>query len=148
MQQRTDVSYGIIPISYQAGEWQVFLIRQYSHIGDNAYWALPKGHPEADEAPVAAAVRELVEETGLIAANVTTEPSFQVQYSFEFGGEAVHKTVTFFIGVITNTAYVLDENEVREGGWYSLAAALERLDYPATKQMFAEAITYIETLKP
>lgn len=42
---------------------QVLLIEQA--FGDR--WELPGGHPEAEEEPAAAAVRELEEETGLVA---------------------------------------------------------------------------------
>jgi 8-oxo-dGTP pyrophosphatase MutT (NUDIX family) len=145
METKTDISYGVIPIRRVAGKWEVFLIHQFSRIGNNTYWILPKGHAENDETPLEAAVRELQEETGLVAERILSEPSFTLQYSFVFDAVQILKTVKFFIGVIPESAtHTLDENEVKEAGWYSLADAAERLEYQDTKQMFAEARAFIE----
>ena len=145
METKTDISYGVIPIRRVGGKWEVFLIHQFSRIGDNTYWILPKGHPENKETPLEAATRELYEETGLVAERILPEPSFMLQYSFVFDAVQILKTVQFFIGVIPESAvHTLDGKEVKEAGWYSLAAAAERLEYQDTKQMFAEARAFIE----
>ena len=41
-------------------DWQCLLLRAF------AYWDFPKGRIESDEAPLAAAIREVAEETGLV----------------------------------------------------------------------------------
>ncbi|HSP56131.1 MAG TPA: NUDIX domain-containing protein [Dehalococcoidia bacterium] len=43
-------------------------------------WVMPKGHIEAGESPEAAAMREVLEETGLTATVV--RPAGETQYSF------------------------------------------------------------------
>ena len=147
MKTKKDISYGVIPIHQEAGEWKVFLINQLSRIGDNAYWIFPKGHPENNEDPLDTAVRELREETNLMAESFVSEPTFTLQYDFVFDGVRIEKTVVFYIGVIENPAYELDVTEVQEAGWYSLAEAAERLDYQDTKHMFVEARKFIESYK-
>ena len=145
METKKDISYGVIPIKKDGASWQVFLINQLSRIGDNSYWIFPKGHPENTETPLETAVRELREETNLVADSFVAEPTFTLEYTFMFDGIKIEKTVVFYIGVITNPVYTLDATEVQEAGWYSLAEAAERLDYQDTKHMFVEARKFIET---
>jgi len=145
METKTDFSYGLIPIRRIQNEWQVFLIHQYSRIGNNSYWILPKGHAHTGETPLQAAVRELKEETGLLAKDILEEPKFTLEYTFMFDGIQIFKTVQFFIGIIAEDAVpILDESEVREAGWYSLNDAADRLEYQGTKHMFAQVRSFIE----
>lgn len=148
METKTDISYGIIPIRRVGDNWEVFLIHQFSKIGNNSYWIFPKGHPEGSESSQQAAIRELKEETGMTADTILDKPTFNLEYTFVFDGIQIQKTVVFFVGVITNTDYELDEVEVKEAGWYSLQAAAERLDYQDTKQMYQIARQFIETYSP
>jgi 8-oxo-dGTP pyrophosphatase MutT (NUDIX family) len=39
-----------------------------AHATETSHWDIPKGHGEEGEAPIAAALRELVEETGIVIA--------------------------------------------------------------------------------
>ena len=147
MQKKTDVSYGIIPVRMVEGKWEVFLIHQFSRIGDNSYWVFPKGHPEEGESSRQTALRELKEETGLTPAQVLSEPTFKLAYSFVYKETRIEKTVEFFVGVIADFAVTLDPEEVKEAGWYSIEAAKERLDYKDTKQMFEQITAFLVTYK-
>ncbi len=144
MQTKTDVSYGIIPLRRVGDEWEVFLIHQFSKIGNNSYWVFPKGHPDDGESPLQTALRELKEETNLVPVKVEKEPTFKLEYSFVFDETKIDKTVEFFIGVIEETEFKVDTIEVKEAGWYTLDAAADRLDYQDTKQMFVAARAFIE----
>jgi 8-oxo-dGTP pyrophosphatase MutT (NUDIX family) len=53
------VSAGAVVVRRQAAGWQCLLLRAF------AYWDFPKGAVEPGEAPLAAARREVEEETGL-----------------------------------------------------------------------------------
>ena len=148
MESKKDISFGIIPIRKSGEYWEVFLIHQFSRIGNNSYWVFPKGHPEKSEVPKETAERELKEEVGMTAKILLDEPTFTLSYDFVFGGVKINKIVTFFIGVISSGDFKVDGREVKEAGWYSLSDATERLDYQDTKQMFAKAKVFIESYRP
>jgi len=148
MKTKIDSSFGVIPIRRVGSSWEVFIIHQFSKIGNNSYWIFPKGHSENNETPKQAAIRELKEETGMTADTLLDDPIFNLQYNFYFDGVPIQKTVEFFVGIVTNTEYKLDAIEVKEAGWYSLDAATERLDYQDTKQMFQSARQFIEHYSP
>jgi 8-oxo-dGTP pyrophosphatase MutT (NUDIX family) len=59
-------------------------------------WGFPKGHIEAGERPEAAAVREVTEETGLIALNVRGAIE-TIDWYFRFRGQLIHKFCQFFL---------------------------------------------------
>jgi len=145
MQTKHDKSFGIIPIKQFDGEWKVFLINQFSRIGENTYWVFPKGHPEGNETAIETARRELKEETDMEAVKIILEPTFNLAYDFVFDGVKIEKTVNFFIGVIEQSKYKLDPDEVKAGGWYSLNEVSSRLDYRDTKTMFLEVEKYLES---
>lgn len=59
-------------------------------------WGFPKGHLESNEAPDAAAVREVREETGL--ADVMLDGEIDtIDWFFRFRGKLVHKVCHFFL---------------------------------------------------
>lgn len=135
MQTKTDISYGVIPVIKKEGEWQVFLIHQYSSFRKDSYWVFPKGHPEAGESAAATAARELSEETGIILESLDTEHLYKIQYDFVHEDTIIKKTVIFFVGYAASEAYTLQEEEVKEAGWFSFADAKERITYDGTKQI-------------
>lgn len=53
-------SAGVVVVRRHAGRWLCLVLRAY------AYWDFPKGSLEPGEAPLAAAIREVEEETGLV----------------------------------------------------------------------------------
>lgn len=144
---KKDKSFGIIPVKRVGDQWQVLLIHQFSNIGNNSYWVFPKGHAEGAETPLQSASRELFEETGLTAKKIIQDPVFSVAYSFQFDGVQIEKTVDFYIGVIADDTVVIQTEEVKEAGWYSLDEAMERLDYSDTKKMFSEVQAYLPHLQ-
>lgn len=140
---KLDKSFGIIPIKRVGEQWEVLLIHQFSKIGNNSYWVFPKGHAEKDETALQAASRELFEETGLKAAKIMQNPVFSLAYAFQFDGVQIEKTVDFYVGIITDDTVIIQTEEVKEAGWYSLDEAMKRLDYKDTKQMFIQVQTFL-----
>ena len=57
---------GIVPVDDQGFTW---LVGQYRYTLDSYEWEIPEGGCPSGESPLAAAQRELVEETGLVAEN-------------------------------------------------------------------------------
>jgi 8-oxo-dGTP pyrophosphatase MutT (NUDIX family) len=59
-------------------------------------WGFPKGHIEPGEDPQAAAVREVVEETGLRQVEVEGRIS-TIDWHFRFRGQLIHKVCHFYL---------------------------------------------------
>ena len=88
---RREVSAGGVVFRMDAGR-PLFLLIRDSY--DN--WGFPKGHLEQGEAPEQAAVREVVEETGLAA--VESRGSIDaIDWYFRFRGRLIHKVCHFYL---------------------------------------------------
>lgn len=59
-------------------------------------WGFPKGHLEEGEAPAAAALREVQEETGLASLELRGEVE-TIDWYFRFRGKLIHKVCHFFL---------------------------------------------------
>ena len=139
METKHDTSYGVIPFHKDGNEWKVFLIHQYGSTGD-VFWTFPKGHPGAGETPEVAALRECSEETGLALDSLYPDKAFTQSYQFEQNGVRIKKTVTYFLGIVTNPHFVIQEKEVKEARWFSLAAAEQTLTHQSAQAVLKAAI--------
>jgi 8-oxo-dGTP pyrophosphatase MutT (NUDIX family) len=140
METVTDSSYGVIPVCRFGDMWKVFLIHQYGSAGD-VYWTFPKGHVEGEESPEQAAVRELKEETGIDLASLHTSKVYPQTYSFMSADTMVEKYVGYYLGVVENNQFSIQENEVKEAGWFTFdeARALLTFDHARTLLIEVEA---------
>ncbi|MCI5053029.1 MAG: NUDIX domain-containing protein [Simkaniaceae bacterium] len=133
MRTVNDTSYGIVPMMKKEGVWRVFLI-QHRHA---LHWALPKGHPEKGETDMQAAERELEEEAGLKVLEWLPIDSISETYQFHHRGNRVNKTVTYFPALV-NEEFWLDQEEIQDGGWFTLDAAIERASFPQAREIIKE----------
>jgi len=92
-------SAGIVVVRQQSGEWRFLVLRAYRN------WDFPKGLIEPGEKPLAAALRETQEETGLTDLN------------FRWGSEAIdtemygdHKVASFYLAETGQERIVLPVN--------------------------------------
>jgi 8-oxo-dGTP pyrophosphatase MutT (NUDIX family) len=100
--------------------------------------ALPKGHPDGDETPQDAALREVREEAGVEARAV--EKLGDVRYFYQRDGRRIAKVVSFFL-----LEYVVGEpaehdHEVEEARWMPLEEAAQALTYKGEREMAARAL--------
>jgi 8-oxo-dGTP diphosphatase len=110
------------------------------------HWVLPKGLIEAAEAPLAAAVREVHEETGLRVEPVHKLPASR--YIYRRGSERVFKLVEWWlmrplggeIGVIEEAMRV----EVADARWLPFDEAPRLLAYPGERALLAPARELLE----
>jgi 8-oxo-dGTP pyrophosphatase MutT (NUDIX family) len=140
MKEITDISYGVVPLYHEGNEWQVLLVHQISHRGGkHTFWILPKGHPEAGETPVAAARRELAEETGIVDIEIQDDHTFDVHYSFVHEDAKIHKTVQFFVGICASTHTKLTQpEEIIEMKWCSLEEAKRLVSHKNTREILEQ----------
>lgn len=73
---------------------KIFMLRRANTGWRDGSWTVPAGHVEKDEGPSAAAVRELAEETGIIAA--TNELSDPLVYFYPQDDGAYERVSIFF----------------------------------------------------
>ncbi|BBM88282.1 bis(5'-nucleosyl)-tetraphosphatase [Candidatus Uabimicrobium amorphum] len=98
-----------------------FLLLKHPHRYD-----FPKGHVDNGESDLQCALRELYEETGLTAENITIdgfscETDYVTRYK-RFGNQKVHKTVVIFLGWLeVETEIKLSEHGACE--WFSWPTA-------------------------
>jgi 8-oxo-dGTP diphosphatase len=104
-------------------------------------WSLPKGKLDGGEHPLAGAVREVLEETGVLGHPQLRLP--EVSYVMANG---VPKTVDFWLMRADDAAPgpVTDTDEVDEVAWLAPAAAVERLSYPDDRRL----VEHFGTLAP
>jgi 8-oxo-dGTP pyrophosphatase MutT (NUDIX family) len=101
--------------------------------------ALPKGHPEGDEAPGEAAAREVREEAGVEGEPV--EKLGDIRYWYVRDGERVMKIVTFFLFRYRAGSVRDHDHEVESAAWLPLEEAAENLTYKGERQMAAAALS-------
>ena len=64
------------------------------------HYDFAKGHLEAGESEMQAAIRELEEETGIKEIKIIDGFEHKLEYFFRRKGKTVHKTVTFYLGEV------------------------------------------------
>ncbi len=100
-------------------------------------WSLPKGHLEAGETDVQAAVREVHEETGILGQVIGKLGV--IDFWFVAEGRRVHKTVHHFLLLAAdpvNGLVLSDEDvEVSEVAWVPLPDLAGRLAYADERRL-------------
>jgi 8-oxo-dGTP pyrophosphatase MutT (NUDIX family) len=115
-----------------------------------AVFALPKGLVDPGEKPQAAAIREVREETGIVAEPVTKLSDNKYVYVRTWGdGERVFKIVSFYLmryvsGEIDELAADM-RIEVKRALWVPLADAAKQLAYSNERKVLRQAQDYVET---
>jgi 8-oxo-dGTP pyrophosphatase MutT (NUDIX family) len=158
-----EISAGGVVLREISGVWHVALIEPQKSEPDKektkpaktprkqsrAVFALPKGLVDAGEKPQAAAVREVREETGIVAEPVTKLSDNKYVYVRTWGdGQRVFKIVSFYLmryvsGEIDDLASDM-RIEVKRAVWVPLADATRQLAYSNERKVLRQAQHYLE----
>jgi 8-oxo-dGTP pyrophosphatase MutT (NUDIX family) len=141
-----EFSAGGVVVRPAEGRYEVAVIRP---AGRSAV-ALPKGHIDPGETAEVAAIREVLEETGLSVDLV--RGLGEISYVYRFHHRSIFKVVRFFlcrwvrgdIGAITEAMH----KEVHSAWWIPLSDAPTRLSYPGERRMAAKALAVLSGPPP
>lgn len=105
-------------------------------------WGFPKGHVEAGERPVAAARREVEEETGLRGLEVRA-PIDTIDWYFRFRGRLIHKVCDFYLMELEPGAPADTVPQRAEGitacVWATFGDAAKRISYENARRVLTRA---------
>ena len=143
MRNRQDTSAGVI-VFHRSEEGCRFLLL-LSRLTRRPLWEFPKGGVTAGETLQDAALRELLEETGLHRGDIRLLPGFEQTEDYRFSagaGEdriAVRKEVTYFLAEAAHMDVRHPAAEVIDHAWLSLPEARRRLRYKARRALLDAA---------
>ena len=122
-------SAGVVVVRRHASEWRCLLLRAF------AYWDFPKGGIEPDEAPLAAAIREVAEETALAGLVFRWGEAFRETPPYSGGKVARYYVAESLAGdVRLPVSAELGRPEHNEFRWVSFAEA-KRLAVPRIREI-------------
>lgn len=105
-------------------------------------WSFPKGHIEEGETAAETAVREVFEETGLVAevdVHLGT-----IAFWFMMDGKRIHKTVEHFLLFAKGGELSDADREVDAVEWVSFTELETRLAYNDERKLLAKALEILE----
>jgi 8-oxo-dGTP pyrophosphatase MutT (NUDIX family) len=159
-----EISAGGVVLRQIAGIWHVALIEPQKESPrpatkpastprrrSPAVFTLPKGLVDPGEKPQAAAVREVLEETGIVAEPVTKLADNKYVYVRKWGdGARVFKIVSFYLmryvsGEIDNLTADM-RIEVKRALWVALSDASRQLAYSNERKVLRQAQDHLEEL--
>jgi 8-oxo-dGTP pyrophosphatase MutT (NUDIX family) len=116
---------------------EVALAARRTHRGDLA-WGLPKGLVEEGEDPAQTAVREVREETGLVAE--IRAPLGDITYWYVWEGERVRKRVRFFLMDAVGGDVSQHDFEMEDVQWFPLEEAAGVASYRSERDVLQRAV--------
>jgi bis(5'-nucleosidyl)-tetraphosphatase len=139
---KTEISAGIVTYTEKIMQDKLHRLYLVLH-SKKGHWDLPKGKLEAGESNLEAAIRELKEETGLMAQII---PGFEqsIEYMFkDTSNQLIEKHVTFFLGKVTQEKVILSDEHLYYK-WLPLEDAIKQISFSNAKQMLKMADNYLD----
>ncbi len=109
-------------------------------------WGLPKGAVVQGETTEAAALREVLEETGIRAKIV--KPLDTIEYFFRAGDTLIQKRVDFYLMEYVGGELEPQLSEVDAVEWVELTAALRRASFDSERKLLEMALRELDSSSP
>src|SRR3954468_2966067 len=138
---RDEHSSGGAVISFRDGAEYVALIATRGR----TRWGLPKGAVSEGETSEQAALREVNEETGLLAEIV--KPLDTIEYFFRASGTLIRKRVDFYLMTFVGGELTPQLSEVDDVEWVELSEAIQRASFDSERKLLEMAQQEIETAR-
>jgi 8-oxo-dGTP pyrophosphatase MutT (NUDIX family) len=106
-------------------------------------WGLPKGAVAAGETSQQAALREVMEETGLIADIL--RPLDTIEYFFRAGDSLIRKRVDFYLMIFVGGTLTPQLSEVDDARWFPLSEGIERASFESERKLLEDAQRELES---
>ena len=139
---RNEHSSGGAVISFREGVPYVALIATRK----KTRWGLPKGAVASGETSEQAALREVLEETGLEAAVV--KPLDTIEYFFRAGDALIRKRVDFYLMNYVAGELTPQLSEVDDVEWVELSEAIQRASFDSERKLLEQAQHEIDAISP
>jgi 8-oxo-dGTP pyrophosphatase MutT (NUDIX family) len=137
MGSRSEVSTGGVVYRREEESIEIALAARRTRRGDLA-WGLAKGAIEPGETEEQAAVREVLEETGL---EVDVESDLgDIRYFYVWDGVRVRKRVHFFLMRMTGGDVQDHDTEMEDVRWFPLPSAVKRAAYQGEREVIERAV--------
>jgi 8-oxo-dGTP pyrophosphatase MutT (NUDIX family) len=134
---RVEVSAGGVVFQQAEGSLRIALAARRNRKGELA-WGLPKGVIEKGETSDVAALREVLEETGLEAEIV--EPLGEIGYFYVWEGVRIRKSVHFFLMRATGGDVSNHDHEMEEVAWFDADEAVAKASYGSERELVEQAV--------
>jgi 8-oxo-dGTP pyrophosphatase MutT (NUDIX family) len=136
MESRSEVSAGGVVYRREDDAVDLALAARRTRRGQLA-WGLAKGAIEQGESDEQAAVREVLEETGL-EAEVEGDLG-DIRYFYVWEGVRVRKRVHFFLMRATGGDVANHDSEMEDVRWFPLRTAIKRAAYKGEREVIERA---------
>lgn len=111
------------------------LINECTIHWDTPEWGFPKGRLDMYEKEIDCALREMTEETGILAKDVQVFQNIEPINETFFGSNHIHYSHKYYIGYVSKASQsitidednILMKREIGNIGWFSLDEALEKI---------------------
>jgi len=138
------ISAGGVVFRMQGSAVEIAIVR----IVPEMRWQLPKGIIDAGETIEEAALREVREESGIVAELISPVETIEYWFVADRGGERVryHKFVHFFMMRYLSGDVVDHDHEVDEARWVDLETGLDMLEFKSEREVVTKAAAMIKSL--
>jgi bis(5'-nucleosidyl)-tetraphosphatase len=117
----------------------IYLLLQY----EAGHWDFVKGNVEPNESEKDTVLRELKEETGIVATQTIEGFRERIVYYYRRQGSTVHKEVVFFL-IEADTKKVTLSFEHVGFDWLNYERALEKLTFKNAKDVLQKAHEFLQ----